>query len=275
MTCSKKLANDLIAVVLSVATPVLGLAVVSEVGMEPRTALAQDVAPAVTAELVAARVQAFYDQTRTVEARFQQHFWIRAHGRTQSSRGTLVIQRPGRIRFDYAQPRGKVVVSTPAGYVFFEPGDDGSPGQFMRGSSEGASAALGFLTGTARLDRDFRLALRTVGAAAPEHTDGLELRPRRADPHFRRVVLYVDNRPDTLGVVRRVSIEDPDGNWNRFDFSELRFNRDVAASTFEFQPPANARELTAPGSPPSPSPASPTRGTAPATTRLPAPGSSG
>lgn len=249
----------------------LGLAIaacVASAGLGGSRASAQETTP-VTAEVVAARVQAFYEQTRTVEARFQQHFWIRAYSRTQSSRGTIVIQRPGRIRFDYAQPQGKVVVSTPAGFVFFEPGEDGSPGQVMRGQTDGASAALGFLTGTARLDRDFRLALRAPGgAAAPEHTDALELRPRRPDPHFRRVVLYVDNRPDTLGVVRRVSIEDPDGNWNRFDFSDLRFNRDVNASTFEYQPPSNAREITPRG-------AGGPAAAVPAPAALPAPGSSG
>ncbi len=232
------------------------------------SAIAQEATP-VTAEVVAARVQAFYDQTQTVEARFQQHFWIRAYARTQSSRGTIVIQRPGRVRFDYAQPQGKVVVSTPAGFVFFEPGEDGSPGQVMRGQTDGASAALGFLTGTARLDRDFRLALRAPGgAAAPANTDALELRPRRADPHFRRVVLYVSNSPDTLGVVRRVSIEDPDGNWNRFDFSGFQFNREVSASTFEYQAPSNAREITPQGAGAAPP-------VVPAPGALPAPGSSG
>lgn len=207
---------------------------------------AQAPAPAApTAVLVAARVQAFYDQTRTVEARFQQHFWSRAYSRTQSSRGEMQIQRPGRIRFDYSQPSGKVIASNGSQFVFYEPTEDGA-GQYVRGSQDGATAALGFLTGTARLDRDFRLALRGSTSGAPEHTDALELRPRRADPHFRRIVLYVDNQTDTLGVVRRVSIEDPEGNWNRFDFSDLRFNRDIDASRFEYTPPSGARELTAP-----------------------------
>ncbi|GAB4194646.1 MAG: hypothetical protein OHK0013_00070 [Sandaracinaceae bacterium] len=205
---------------------------------------------AVTAETVAARVQAFYDQTTTVQANFQQHFWNRAYARTQSSHGTVSIQRPGRIRFDYSQPRGKVVVSTPEGFVYFEPGEDGSPGQYTRGSSEGASVALGFLTGTARLDRDFRLALLPARAGAPAHTDVLELTPRVADPHFRRVLLYVDQRPATAGVVQRVSIEDHDGNWNRFDFARPRFNAELPASTFQFNPPAGAREMTAPAATP-------------------------
>ncbi|MBX7193097.1 MAG: outer membrane lipoprotein carrier protein LolA [Sandaracinaceae bacterium] len=271
MTRSKKLVREIAFVVLALGavehTPAWSA---SEASFRPAVAEAQDATP-VTAEVVAARVQAFYEQTRTVEARFQQHFWIQAHGRTISSRGTIVIQRPGRIRFDYAQPRGKVVVSTPAGFTYYEPGDDGGAGQFMRGNVDGASAALGFLTGTSDLARDFRFSLRASSAGGPEHTDALELRPRRADPHYRRIVLYVSNDASTLGVVRRVSIEDPDGNWNRFDFSGFQFNRDVNASTFEFQPPSGAREITAPGS----APAAVAPGTGTGAAGLPAPGASG
>jgi outer membrane lipoprotein carrier protein len=218
----------------------------------PETQQARGGTQASTAETVAARVQAFYDQTTTVQASFQQHFWNRAYARTQSSRGTLAIQRPGRIRFDYTDPRGKVVVSTPEGFVYYEPGEDGSPGQYTRGRSEGASVALGFLTGTARLDRDFTLALLPARPDAPPNTDGLELTPRSADPHFRRIILYVDHRPSTAGVVQRVSIEDHDGNWNRFDFQRLRFNTELPASTFEYTPPSGAREITAPSTAPTP-----------------------
>ena len=229
----------------------------------PPVATAQQVptppvaAPAVTAQIVAARVQTFYDQTTSVEVRFQQHFWNRVYARTQSSSGQLVIQRPGRVRFNYDQPRGKVVVSTPAGFVFYEPNEDGSPGQFLRGNADGASSALGFLSGTARLDRDFRLSLRAAAAGQPANTDALELRPRRSDPHYRRIVLYVDNREATAGVVRRVAIEDPDGNWNRFDFTDPHFDRALSASTFDYTPPAGAHEINAPAAAPTVGPATP------------------
>ena len=237
----------------SLAMPVLAPAAHAQQQPAP-----QATAP-VTAEVVAARVQTFYDQTRSVEARFEQHFWNRVYARTQSSRGQLLIQRPGRVRFNYDQPRGKVVVSTPTGFVFYEPNEDGTPGQFLRGpAADGASSALGFLSGTSRLDRDFRLSLRAPAAGQPADTDALELRPRRADPHYRRIVLYVDNRAASAGVVRRVAIEDPDGNWNRFDFSGFQFNRDVSASTFEYTPPAGAHEINAPTAP-TVSPATPAR----------------
>lgn len=202
-----------------------------------------------TADVLAARVQTFYDQTRTVRTRFQQHFWNRVYDRTQSSTGTLAIRRQpeASIRFDYEQPSGKVLVSDRGTWTMYEPGDDGAPGQYAQGSSAAASqSAFGFLMGTAQLG-SYRRSIIT-GGSRPPSTDVLELVPRRPDPHYRRIRLYVDNTPEALGVVRRVSIEDPDGNWNRFDFiGDPEFNRELPAGLFTFTPPAGARELAAPG----------------------------
>jgi outer membrane lipoprotein carrier protein len=220
----------------------LAAALVLQVGvaLAPAPASVQE---RVTADVVAGRVQAFYQQTRAVEARFQQHFWNRVYQSTRSSHGSVTIQRPGRIRFDYAQPSGQVLVSSGGDWMLYQPGDDGGAGQYARGSSAAASqSAFGFLMGTADL-RQFHRSLRPATSSQPPATDALELRPRRPDPHYRRIVVYVSNQADSLGVVRRVSIEDHDGNWNRFDFLDLRFNRELPSGLFQFTPPAGAREL--------------------------------
>jgi outer membrane lipoprotein carrier protein len=207
-------------------------------------ARAQD---AVTAEVVAARVQTFYDRTPAVRVRFQQHYWSSAYRRTTTSRGTLSISRPGRIRFDYTTPSGKVVVSDGASFTYYEPGEAGEVGQFWRGSADGASAGLGFLTGTARLDRDYRLRLREPAGSDPASTDALVLTPRRADPHVQQIVLFVSRAPGTEGVVMRVAIRDHEDNWNRFDFSNFSFDA-IDAGTFAYAPPEGAREITPPAS---------------------------
>lgn len=211
----------------------------------PTLAAAQD---EVTAEVVAARVQTFYDSTPAVRVRFQQHYWSSAYRRTTTSRGSLSISRPGRIRFDYTLPNGKVVVSDGTSFTYYEPGEEGEPGQYWRGSADGTSSGLGFLTGTARLDRDYRLRLREHSRGAPEHTDELELTPRRADPHVQRIVLFVSNAAGTEGVVMRVSIQDHEGNWNRFDFSGFDFAA-IGAGTFDYAPPDDAREIEPPAAP--------------------------
>jgi outer membrane lipoprotein carrier protein len=209
-----------------------------------REASAQDAAP--TAATVAAWAQTFYDRTPFVQARFSQYFWNRVYDRTSTSRGQIFISRPGRVRFDYAAPSGKVVVSDGEHFTYYEPGDDGAVGQYYEGSADSTSAALGFLTGTARLDRDFTFTLRAHSDTQPAETQALELRPRHPDPHYRRVVLYVSEAAATRGVVRRISIEDPDGNWNRFDFSGFDLEHPIDAARFEYTPPAGARRIDPP-----------------------------
>jgi len=193
---------------------------------------------------VAAEVQGFYDQTRTVSAAFSQAHYDRIYQRTTRSRGVLTILRPGKMRMDYLAGNGKVVVSNGAMLTVYEPGDDGAAGQYAQRpvGDEGLSTALGFITGTARLDRDFRFRLVDPTRF---HWAGyvLELRPRTSDPAYSRMFLYVDDDPATAGVVHRVLIQDHEGNLSRFDFVRMRFNQPVAASRFEFAPPTGARRL--------------------------------
>jgi outer membrane lipoprotein carrier protein len=193
---------------------------------------------------VAAQVQAFYDQTRTVQTAFYQAHYDRIYQRTTRSRGLLTISRPGKLRFDYLGGNGKVVVSDGATLTLYEPDDEGGGGQYAQTAvrQEGIPSALGFLTGASRLDRDFTFRLADASRFS---WDGyvLELRPRRAEPAYRRAFLYVDDDPAAAGVVRRVLIQDHDGNLNRFDFRRMRFNRPVASSRFDFTPPPGARRL--------------------------------
>jgi len=217
----------------------LSLAFVLLLMLVPR-ALAQEP----SADDVASSVQTFYDRTTSLEADFQQFFWTRVYSRTDSSRGTLRIARPGRIRFDYSEPSGKIIVGSGDAFTYFEP-IEGSAGQYYRANTDVASRALGFLTGTSRLDRDFTFSLHP-STTGPAHTTCLELRPRAADPHYTRIRLYVSNVEATRGVVMQVAIEDGDGNWNTFRFSNFHFNRELDAHTFDYTPPAGAREITPP-----------------------------
>ena len=230
----------------SLSTVLFAATLALSVAAGVRPAGAQDEPTTVTAATVAAWAQTFYDQTPSVQARFSQYFWNRVYDRTSTSRGQIFISRPGRVRFDYAAPSGKVVVSDGSHFTYYEPGDDGAAGQYYEGSADSTSAALGFLTGTARLDRDFTFTLRPQSATQPPHTRALELRPRRPDPHYRRVVLYVSEPTATRGVVTRISIEDPDGNWNRFDFTNFDLVQPIDASRFNFHPPAGARRIDPP-----------------------------
>jgi outer membrane lipoprotein carrier protein len=193
---------------------------------------------------VAAQVQAFYDQTTTVRTAFHQTHYDRLYQRYTRSRGVLTIAKPGKLRFDYLAGDGKVIVSNGRTLTAYEPGDEGGPGQYTRVdvTENSLPAALSFLTGQSRLDRDFRF--RLVDAARMGW-DGkvLELRGITPQASYDRIYLFVDDDARTAGVVRRVVIVDHAGNRNRFDFSRMQFNRPVDASRFAFTPPRGARRV--------------------------------
>jgi outer membrane lipoprotein carrier protein len=211
-------------------------------------AAAQDnkkAAPTLSAEAVASAVQGFYDQTKSVEATFFQTYFNRLYNKYDRSRGTVKFEKPGRMRWDYAAPNGKVIVSDGKKLTMFEPGDDGDPGQVFEraiGESE-LPQALSFLTGTGKLSDDF--SFRLIDAAAQGFAGGhvLELTPKKPNPHFERILFYVDGDTKRAGLVHRVLIVDGAGNRNRFDFKTPRFNRPLEAKTFAWQPPKDARKV--------------------------------
>lgn len=201
-------------------------------------------APEPSAVRVARQVQAFYDQTDTLQARFTQTYYHRLYRRYQRSQGRLLFDKPGRMRFDYDRPNGKVIVSDGAHMTAYEPGDDGQPGQYVKTAvgSHALPSAFGFLTGEARLLDDYRVALLDARRYRWSGTI-LELRPRRPNPQIRRILLYVDGDPARAGVVHRLRIDDHDGNRNKFELRRMRFNRELSPRRFAYAPPAGSRRL--------------------------------
>jgi len=203
-------------------------------------------APSARAREVAGAVQSFYDQTRNLSARFHQTYVYKLYERTDRSKGTVVFQKPGRMRWDYARPNGKVIVSDGERLLVYEPGESGEPGQMVIRKITEAQLpqALSFLTGSGRLEESFRFHLLDPKREGFTSGQVLELKPIEPSPHFDRILFYVESDPRLRGLVRRVLIVDPLGNRNRFDFSELRFNRKVPASLFSYLPPPGTRVLS-------------------------------
>jgi outer membrane lipoprotein carrier protein len=200
--------------------------------------------PEATEQQVADLVQAWYDQTRTMTASFVQRYRNPTYDRTVTSRGQIRVQRPGRMRMDYAEPNGQVVVTDGQRVLSYEPPEPGERrGQYFerRVEEDQLPSALAFLTGSGRL-ADFRPRLLS---SADRGFSGwvLELRPRTPSPHYERIVLYVDARERFRGVVRRVVVIDADGNSNRYDFTGQRFNAAVADDVFAYRPPGDARRI--------------------------------
>jgi len=222
---------------LAVAAALAALSLLLALGGVAHTATAhadtrrQDAA--VDPRLVAARIQAFYAQTRTTRVAFAQSYYHRLYRRYERSRGELVVAEPGKLRFDYRSPTRRVVVidGSRVGMRDLDEDATGRAGRWQTAELPAMPVAFGFLSGTADLARDYRFRLLDAERYRfPGHV--LELRPRRPDPRYARILLFVDADPARAGVVHRVRIDDHEGNVNRFFLRRPRFNRELPADLF-------------------------------------------
>src|SRR5580692_5522050 len=56
-------------------------------------------------------VQAFYDKSTTFKSDFQQKFWVKAYNQEKTSRGHVTFAKPGKMDWQYDDPKDNRVVS--------------------------------------------------------------------------------------------------------------------------------------------------------------------
>jgi outer membrane lipoprotein carrier protein len=204
---------------------------------------------ALDATAIVTLVQAFYDQTKTLQAEFEQTRYTRLYDRYDRAKGKVVFKKPGMMRWDYAQPNGQVFVSDGKKLLIYQPPEEGEKrGQLIERAldQDQLPSAFSFLTGAGDLDEDFEV--RLLEHSGDKFKDGyvLQLIPRRPTPNYEQLVFYVrtlNSNGKRAGIVQRVLIIDAAGNRNRFDFSKIKFNRDVPDKRFSYRPPRGTERV--------------------------------
>jgi outer membrane lipoprotein carrier protein len=197
------------------------------------TPAAAPAAPA-SATAVAARVQAFYERTRDLEARFTQTYTYAGFGRRQASSGTLKVKKPGRMRWDYAKPEPKTIAVVGKRLVQYEPEEHQAYVDEAFDASA-MSAAVTFLLGEGDLAKEFHLSLDEAGA--------LLMRPKEADPRVESIVLVVGPEGEVTGT----RVVDGGGNVNELRFEKVRRNQGIPDSAFDVKLPKDVRRVAPPG----------------------------
>src|SRR5512146_2267982 len=114
------------------------------------------------AEALARKVQAFYERTKDLEARFQQTYVYSGFGRRQVSSGTLRVKKPGMMRWDYLKPTPKTIAVKGSRLVQYEP-EERQAYVDDKFDASAMSAAVTFLLGKGDLAREFNLAIGEGG----------------------------------------------------------------------------------------------------------------
>jgi outer membrane lipoprotein carrier protein len=183
-------------------------------------------------------VQKRYDGAKDFRARFNQTLTNATFGRKTSSSGEVLLKKPGRMRWNYAQPEPKMYLADGNTLWLYEPEDKQAFKQDLKSSQ--LPAALAFLTGQGKLTTEFDIAFAAKSPYGTPRDYVLTLSPKAPQAQVKTIVFVVD--PKTFDV-RESVITDQSGNINDLLFGDIRVNTNVPDTTFRWSAPAGVRVI--------------------------------
>lgn len=183
--------------------------------------------PSPTAHDIAARVDRHYNQLHSLKAGFSETYQGMGVKRTES--GTLWLLKPGRMKWDYSAPAGKLFLLD-GKFAWFYTRGDAQVQRIPAKQLDDLRSPLRFLLGHTELEKEMTgLSLRSAG-------NGFVLtgQPKGQEQRIKRLSLAVTAE----GAITAIEIEETDGALTHFDFSSEQPNAAVPADAFRFTPPA-------------------------------------
>ena len=158
--------------------------------------------------------------------------------RTQTTeRGTVVIKKPGRMRWVYTNPEKKEFISDGQKVYSYLPQDRQVMVTSLPLEDQATTPAL-FLAGKGDIGRDFTA---SYAQTSPAGTTALKLTPRRPEPEYEYLVVAVD--PVTLQI-RALTTRDRQGGDSTLTFSNLKENQGMTDKEFAFRIPSGVDVIT-------------------------------
>jgi outer membrane lipoprotein carrier protein len=185
-------------------------------------------AQAPTASSLAKKVDAHYNHLQSLQARYVERY--QGLGMDRSEAGTLTLRKPGRMRWAYDSPAGKIFVLDGKFGISYTPGDAQAE-RIPAKQLDDLHSPLRFLLGHTELAKE--LDGLTLTLVAP-NSYTLSGTPKGMADRIHSIGLTVDG----TGEIHAMRIEDADGTTTSFAFTGMRENIPTADSDFTFTPPA-------------------------------------
>lgn len=203
------------------------------------------VAQNIPAATLAKRVDAHYNHLRSLETRYTERYQGMGIDRTET--GTLTLLKPGRMRWAYDSPAGKLFLLDGKDAISYTPGDAEAT-RFPEKKLDDLRTPLRFLLGHTDLEKELQgLSVTLVnldgqtgytlwGTPAGMPPQRAEERLPGAQDVLQRV-RAIGVTVDAQGIIHRLRIEETDGAITTFSFSDMRENVPTEETEFRFVPP--------------------------------------
>jgi outer membrane lipoprotein carrier protein len=214
--------------------------------MSPRilSALAAALLPALAAaqaqqppEALARALQNRYQRISDFSADFVQTYRGGVLKTQTQERGTVVVKKPGKMRWIYNSPERKELVSDGKKIYWYQPEDKQVSVYDVPPQDQATTPAL-FLSGKGDIARDFTPSYVSGG---PSGGVQLKLVPRKTEPEYEYLVLTID--PASLQI-RTLTTRDRQGGESTIAFSNMKENRNPSDKEFVFRIPRGVNVVT-------------------------------
>jgi outer membrane lipoprotein carrier protein len=183
----------------------------------------------VTALSLAKKVDAHYNHLQSLQARYTERY--QGMGIDRSETGTLTLKKPGRMRWAYDSPAGKIFLLDGHSAISYTPGDSQAT-RIPEKQLDDLRSPLRFLLGHTDLPRDLDGLTMLPANLHPGEFD-LSGVPKGMAQRIHSVTLTVDSS----GAIHAMRIEETDGAITTFTFTDMHENVPAKDSEFVFTPP--------------------------------------
>jgi len=181
----------------------------------------------VTATTLAKTVDAHYNHLTSLQAHYTERY--QGLGLDRSETGTLTLRKPGRMRWVYDSPAGKLFLLDGNSAITYTPGDAQAT-RIPQKQLDDLRSPLRFLLGHTELAKELDNLTLTI---LDGHTYTLSGTPKGMEQRLHSLSLTVD----PTGLIHAMRIEDTDGATTTFTFTAMHENIPTTPADFTFLPP--------------------------------------
>jgi outer membrane lipoprotein carrier protein len=184
-------------------------------------------------------IEARYNRAQSLKLNFSESY-AGIKSPVQNDSGVLYLRKPGRMRWEYASPPGKLFISDGKDVVLYTPDDQRAEKSKLK-ESEDMRAPLAFLLGKLDFKKEFKsFETRAEGGVAGNDI-WITAEPKSENLAYSKVEFLAT--PE--GEILRVRITGQDQSKLDFTFSNEQLNVPVAPTLFTFHPPPGVQIVEA------------------------------
>jgi outer membrane lipoprotein carrier protein len=176
------------------------------------------------------KVEDHYNRTKTLEVSFTEQYTPPGSIRRTES-GTLLLRKPGRMRGDYSQPKGKLFVSDGKFLWLYTPDDNRAQKTPLK-VTEDMRAPLAFLLGKLHFSKEFR----NLQAHQEGNLTRITAEPKTEDLPYSNVEFVVGSEDR----IQELKVTGFDRSILDFTFSEEKDDPPLDSKLFQFHLPPGA-----------------------------------